>query len=107
VKKNILTQQYLCKETYDKKGVVCMDYFALGILAISLFLAALGLRLMVKARKNHPESTKKIAKELFVGIIGGSIVALAVLAGESPPILIPVVGFDILLMGLAFALGAE
>ena len=85
-----------------------MDYFALSILVISLFLAVFGLRLMVMARKNHPESTKKIARELIVGIMGGSIVALAVFAGESPPILIPVVvGVDILLMGLAFAWGAE
>ncbi|MEA2075510.1 MAG: hypothetical protein U9O85_07240 [Euryarchaeota archaeon] len=86
-----------------------MDYLGWGIsFAIFLPLACYGLRLMRRAKKNYPESAKKIGKELFIGIIGGSIVVLAVLVGESSPILIPVVvGLDLLLMGLAFSWGAE
>jgi hypothetical protein len=86
-----------------------VDYLGGGIsFAIFISLAYYGIRLMLRAKKNYPESAKKIGKELFIGIIGGSIVALAVLAGESPPILFPLVfGLVILLMGLAFAWGVE
>jgi len=76
--------------------------------AIFLLLAYYGLRLILRAKRNYPKSTKKIGKELLIGIIGGTIVALAVLAGESPPVLLPFVfGLVILFMGLAFALGVE
>jgi hypothetical protein len=86
-----------------------VDYLGWVIsFAISIPLACYGIRLMLRAKKNNPESAKKIGKELIIGIIGGSVVALAVFAGEEPPILIPLVlGFDILLMGFAFAVAVE
>lgn len=93
-----------------------MDVLALGILVTSLLLAFLGIYFWLDTRKKDPKSIRETSQNLLFGIIAGSIVAVAVLAGElaeeAPSGLIPFVlcfalSLIVFLIGLAFVFGAD
>jgi peptidoglycan/LPS O-acetylase OafA/YrhL len=76
------------------------------ILFISLGIGICAAILLIKALK-RPEKLKKTAYDLLISIISGTIVALAVIAGEYPqyPQLVYfVLAICILLISLAFYL---
>lgn len=91
------------------KEVVCMDYFALGILVILLFLslAGFGVYLCIKTYKNNRESTRKTSRDMIIGIITGAIVALAVLGGQYPCLILFILCFIVFFIGLAYYYGVE
>ena len=55
--------------------------FFMGIIAFS-FLAFIGYWLVSGTLKNNPETTRETARELIIGIMGGAIVAISVVASE-------------------------